>query len=122
MALAPETVALLHKVRGLQGLRRFPTTGDAYVFTRPSGLPLIPTKVTSEFTRLIRSSGLPHLTLHGLRHANATLQLAAGINREVVSEGLAHSNISITLDLYSHVPPNMQRHAAYTVGNLLKQQ
>ena len=120
VALAPETVALLHKVRGLQGLRGFPTTGDAYVFTRPSGLPLIPTKVTSEFTRLIRSSGLPHLTLHGLRHANATLQMAAGINPKVVSEGLGHSNISITLDLYSHVLPNMQQHAVDAVANLLK--
>ena len=122
VALAPETVALLHKVRGLQGLRGFPTTGDAYVFTRPSGLPLIPTKVTSEFTRLIRSSCLPHLTLPGLRHANATLQMAAGINPKVVSEGLGHSNISITLDLYSHVLPNMQQHAVDAVANLLKRE
>ena len=122
VALAPETVALLHKVRGLQGLRGFPTTGGAYVFTRISGLPLIPTKVTSEFTRFVKSSGLPHLTLHGLRHANATLQLAAGINPKVVSEGLGHSNISITLDLYSHVLPNMQQHAVDAVANLLKRE
>ena len=65
---------------------------------------------------------MPPLTLHGLRHANATLQLAAGINPKVVSEGLGHSNISITLDLYSHVLPNMQQHAVDAVANLLKRE
>jgi integrase len=83
-------------------------------------LPLIPQEVTKAFTRLVRENNLPHLCLHGLRHANATLQLAAGINPKVVSEGLGHSNISITLDLYSHVLPNMQQHAVDAVADLLK--
>ena len=87
-----------------------------------SGLSLIPQEVTKEFTHFIRGNDLHHLTFHGLRHANATLQLAAGINREVVSEGLGHSNISITLDLYSHVLLNMQQHAADAVANLLKRE
>ena len=97
-----------------------PTTGGAYVFTRPNGLPLIPQEVTKAFTGFVRKHNLPHLTLHGLRHANATLQMAAGINPKGVSEGLGHSNISITLDLYSHVLPNMQQHAVDAVANLLK--
>ena len=49
-----------------------------------------------------------------------TIGLLAGINPKVVSEGLGHSNIGITLDLYSHVLPNMQRHAAEAEANLLK--
>jgi integrase len=79
-----------------QGL---PTNGEGYVFTRTSGLPLVPQEVTKAFHGFVEQNNLPPLTFHGLRHANATLQLAAGINPKVVSEGLGHSNISITLDV-----------------------
>ena len=117
ISLASETVDLLDAVKESQIAQGLPTTG--YVLTRPNGLPLIPQEVTKEFTRFIRAHGLPYLTFHGLRHANATLQLAAGINPKVVSEGLGHSTVAITLDLYSHVLPNMQKHAAEAVANLL---
>jgi len=37
-----------------------------------------------------------------------------------VSEALGHSSVSITLDLYSHVLPNMQSELSEAVANLLK--
>jgi len=117
-----KTVDLLHSIKGGQLDKGLPTTGGAYVFTRPNGLPLIPQEATKAFTGFVREHNLPHLTLHGLRHANATLQMAAGINPKVVSEGLGHSNISITLDLYSHVLPNMQQHAVDAVADLLERE
>jgi len=40
------------------------------------------------------------------------LMLKAGVNPKVVSERLGHANISITLDIYSHVLPGMQEAAA----------
>jgi integrase len=36
-----------------------------------------------------------------------------------VSEMLGHSTVAITLDLYSHVTPTMQREAAATMDALL---
>ena len=63
---------------------------------------------------------LPHLTFHGLRHAFATLALQAGMNPKVVSEALGHSSVTITLDTYSHVLPNMQDELAIAVEDLLK--
>ena len=45
--------------------------------------------------------------------AEATIPaLASGIDAKIVSEMLGHSTINITLDLYSHVTPTMQREAA----------
>lgn len=38
---------------------------------------------------------------------------------KVVSERLGHATISITLNTYSHVPPNLQRKAAAKLGALL---
>ena len=48
---------------------------------------------------------------HDLRHTHATLMLKAGVHPKVVSERLGHSNIGITLDIYSHVLPGMQEAA-----------
>lgn len=46
-----------------------------------------------------------------LRHTAATLMMSRGVHPKVVSEMLGHSQIGITLDLYSHVTPTMQRDA-----------
>jgi integrase len=45
--------------------------------------------------------------------------LAAGENPKVVSERLGHASITLTLDTYSHVLPDMQKAAAEKLENLL---
>ena len=44
--------------------------------------------------------------------------LSRGIHPKVASEMLGHSNIAITLDLYSHVSATMQRDAARTMDEI----
>ena len=46
--------------------------------------------------------------------------LKAGVNPKVVSERLGHANISITLDIYSHVLPGMQEAAAEKFDKLFE--
>jgi site-specific recombinase XerD len=55
-----------------------------------------------------------------LRHTAATLLLGQGIHPKIVSEMLGHSNIYITLDLYSHVTPTMQREAVSAMEAVLR--
>ncbi len=71
------------------------------------------------FHPLLKSLGLPVIRFHDLRHTAATLLLGQGIHPKIVSEMLGHSTIAITLDLYSHVTPTMQRDAARAMNNLL---
>jgi integrase len=52
-------------------------------------------------------AGLPPIRFYDLRHTAATLMLLKGIHPKVVSEMLGHTTIGITLDLYSHVLPDM---------------
>lgn len=52
------------------------------------------------------------IRLYDLRHTCATLLLQAGINPKIVSERLGHAGITLTLDVYSHVLPNMQQSAS----------
>jgi integrase len=54
----------------------------------------------------------PEIRFHDLRHTAATLMLSAGVHPKVVQERLGHATIAMTLDVYSHVVPSMQRDAA----------
>jgi integrase len=58
------------------------------------------------------------IRLHDLRHTWATLALQAGIHPKVVSERLGHATSGITLDIYSHVQPELDASAASTVARL----
>jgi integrase len=60
------------------------------------------------------------IRFHDLRHTAATLLLGQGVNPKVVSESLGHSHVAITLELYSHVLPDMQQHAADALNRMLE--
>lgn len=61
---------------------------------------------------LLHRLGLPDVRFHDLRHSAATLLLSLGEHPKVVQERLGHATIAITMDIYSHVMPTMQRDAA----------
>jgi integrase len=63
------------------------------------------------FARVLEDAGLPHLRFHDLRHSAATLLLGMGVHPKVVQEILGHSTIAMTLDIYSHVLPSLQKEA-----------
>jgi len=66
-----------------------------------------------------QSTGLPRVRFHDLRHSHATQLLMLGEHPKVVQERLGHSQISVTLDTYSHVLPSMQREAAEKAERLV---
>ena len=59
--------------------------------------------------QLLKQAGLPDMRFHDLRHSAATILLKMNVNPKQVQELLGHSSIVITMDLYSHVLPDMQR-------------
>lgn len=68
-----------------------------------------------------RTRQRPRVRFHDIRHTAATLLLGRGVHPKIVSEMLGHSTVAITLDLYLHVTPTMQREAAATMDELLSQ-
>lgn len=93
---------------------------SGYVFTQANGEPLHGSNVTRRLHDLLPKE-LRQVTFHQLRHAYASLLVALGVHPRVVMEALGHSNISLTMNLYSHVVPALQRDAADQLDNLLKQ-
>jgi len=62
---------------------------------------------------------VPDLRFHDLRHSFASLMLAQNVNVKVISAALGHSQIGITLDLYSHITPTMERQAVEALDAVL---
>ncbi len=83
------------------------------VFSNTYGSPLDTGNFVSRyFKTLLGKAGIDdNFTFHGLRHTHATLLLQKGVNPKVIQERLGHSNIGTTLDIYSHVLPDMQDEA-----------
>ena len=59
------------------------------------------------------------IRIHDLRHTAATLLLSQGVSPRVVMETLGHSQISLTMNTYTHVLPDLQREAAEKMGAAL---
>lgn len=112
-----------HRVRqAAEALPHRPEPPDPFadlVFTTTLGTPLDGISVTRRFQRVLKSAGLPRQRFHDLRHAAASYMLAAGVSARVVMETLGHSEISLTLNTYSHVLPGLGRDAADRMDALL---
>ena len=88
------------------------------VFTEIDGSMIVPDVFTHRLTRLAASVGLK-CSPHTLRHTMATALLRAGQHVKIVAERLGHSSITMTLDTYSHVLPDMQEEAAAAMNDIM---
>ena len=72
-----------------------------------------------EYAQLIKAADVKPIKFHGMRHTSATLLLRARVPVHVVSERLGHSKVSMTMEIYAHVLPDMQEEAATALGAIL---
>lgn len=123
-ALAVEALRQ-HRVRQLEERLRAGALWDELdlVFPNHCGKPLERQNVVKRsFRPLLVRAGLPPIRFHDLRHSAATLLLSLGEHPKVVQERLGHSTIGVTMDIYSHVLPDMQRNAASKLNALFTQE
>ncbi|MHB8703722.1 MAG: tyrosine-type recombinase/integrase [Candidatus Tyrphobacter sp.] len=117
IALGPEAVTVLraHRARMLAEGH-----ADGRVFVSAAGKRLDPANFQrNSFKPLLEAASCPNVRFHDLRHTAATLLLDAGVHPKIVSERLGHASIAITMDLYQHVSPTMQRGAARAMDRAL---
>ena len=89
------------------------------LFTSWNGNPIHPDTVTDWFSKFIKRSGLPYVTLHSLRHTNATLMIAEGTDVCTISKRLGHANTATTLNIYAHALKSKDKEAANTLESVL---
>jgi integrase len=89
------------------------------VFCTTRGRPLEARNVVTHFRRQCLKAGLGHRRFHDMRHTCASLLLVQGVHPRVVMELLGHSQISLTMNTYSHVVPQLKRDAAERMDEIL---
>jgi len=123
VVLSSATMAVLQKHLNYQQDEKMITKEkwqeNDLIFPSTIGTPLDPSHMNRDYKNVLKRAGLPDLRFHDLRHTAATLMLQQGIHPKIVQERLGHSNISLTMDTYSHVLPSMQEEAAEKMDEIL---
>ncbi len=89
------------------------------VFAWEDGRMVDPGYLSKRFKKIIDQCGYKGITFHSLRHSYASALLAMGEHPKVVQELLGHAQISMTLDTYSHVAPEIKERAAAKIDDFL---
>ncbi|OMD00026.1 site-specific integrase [Paenibacillus sp. FSL R5-0636] len=90
---------------------------DLVVCTAVGG-PATTRSVYRAWERFLKKYEAPHITFHDLRHTHVAMMIKQGVHMKVISERLGHSSISVTMDIYGHLLPNMQSDAAELMDKL----
>ena len=81
------------------------------VFTSPTGRLMEPGNLTKTWIRICKDAGVKY-RLHDLRHRHATALIENGVHNKAVQNRLGHSSPSLTMKIYAHVSPQMDKEAA----------
>lgn len=90
------------------------------VCSQMDGNPIHPTRLNHKFRDLLKENNLPLIRFHDLRHTHASLLLKERVEPKLISERLGHSNIKITLDIYSHIYEETNMEVADTFDKIIK--
>lgn len=92
-----------------------------FIFHTKSGNHMTLSNVFRAFKLLVKQAGLDpqEVRLHDLRHTHATLLIRNGIDYRAVSERLGHSNVTVTLNRYTHTVTETDRKAASLMTNMM---
>lgn len=122
IAIDAQTVAALARWREYQrgALARLSleATGETPVFTDSKGDYIDPCNFERWWRVFRDNAGFPGLKFHELRHTQASLLLANGVDVKTVQSRMGHSNASVTLNFYAHAMPENDRAAADLLGSL----
>ena len=121
--VSPDLMELLQSFKAWQAEQRLKLGSQWHntnrLFTKWNGLPLHPDVVSSDFKRFLERHNLPDIPLHGLRHTNATLQIASGVPLTTVAKRLGHASTVTTSKIYAHAIQSADEQAAALLDNIL---
>jgi integrase len=116
------TVLKAHKLAQIQErpVRRERWQDNDLVFRTTIGTPLDPRTVARAFDALCKKAGIGKHNLHQLRHTAASLLAAQGVHPRVAMQVLGHSQMSLTMNVYTDVADELGRDAVDLIDAALK--
>jgi len=105
-------------VAALQAHReKFPESG--LIFATANGTPISPRNLLRHWHATCKKLGWAVMPFHTLRHSCASLHLLAGTSPKAVQQLLGHSSVNLTMNIYSHLLPGVEREAAERMNGIL---
>ena len=114
-------LSLLRKLKKDQMMKVFNkgVANTVYCFEGINGGSLNPNTISNHFHQLGEKCGIPDFHPHMLRHTMATISLNNGADITSISRKLGHSNVSTTLNIYSHATRESLRRNNEILANIL---
>jgi integrase len=104
----------------LAGLKNSLVFDSKYVVSWPDGTPLKPDYLSKKFKRILEANNLPIIRFHDLRHTNASLLLAQGVDMKRIQAWLGHAQLATTSEIYAHLVDDFKRDNASIIDQLLE--
>lgn len=120
--LDDETMAILQKWRAEQS-RRIIYLGkpkNDLIFPGEHGAHLVYSTALDWNKKIAKKQGLKNISLHGFRHTHASLCFEAGLTMQDVKDRLGHSNISTTMDIYTHVTKSRKEESIQQLAKFMR--
>ena len=114
---------VLRQYRAEQNNLRF-ASGDRWInedwiFTKENGTVMSNSTPRQWLKKFCTAHGLPYYGVHSFRHLNATLLIESGTDIKTVSASLGHSNVTTTLNTYTHEIAEAQAKASDAIADAL---
>nr|WP_255744596.1 tyrosine-type recombinase/integrase [Streptacidiphilus sp. ASG 303] len=94
-------------------------TDSRFVFTTRYGTPVEPRNFNREFARRCERAGVRRIRVHDTRHTCGSLLAALDVHPRIAMQILRHSQIAVTMEVYTHVPAESTRKALRKLGSTL---
>ena len=97
---------------------------ESFVFANMLNQLRVPNDVSARWARQVKAferqtnGRVKRVTLHSLRHAHATHLMEMGIHAKTIQRRLGHSSFRTTMDLYSHVTPEMEKGVIQAISRM----
>ena len=122
--IPPQLMERLH-LRQMEAMKQRLAAGaafteDPYLISKNElGEPYYPNYYSQKFRKLLESENLRRIQFHKLRHVNASLMAAQGIQPKTIQARLGHEDAKFSLDVYTHAMEESNKQAAQIIGDAI---
>ena len=95
-------------------------SNDSLIFANSKGTYTVLSKPQRWDNAICKEYGLRHIKVHGFRHTHASLLFDAGVSMKDVKERLGHSDITTTMNIYTHVTENKAKETANSFAKFME--
>lgn len=113
VAITPRLAEMIEQER-LRQILEGVNNPNGWVFPGSGNNPVTSNWISYRVERIADMTGI-RITMHMLRHNQATMLIVAGVPAKIVAERLGHASTQITEEIYTHIATDDQQQAIHAI-------